>query len=291
MSPIQLLVMKFMNELTLIPFGLKLPEKFFVDVSEVDRGRNCDCICPSCETALIARQGNKNEWHFAHNSKDTSISTVQECKYSFWVSVVLMAKQILKDAKTITLPSLIMFANNSKKYDIAKKTTVECNDLKIDTTFNSTTVDALFTLGQHTILVYFAAPHREKSLSSEIKNNNVGVLEISLNDAKQWLYGNNNKGNYRKTLEKNIINDVKSKSWVNHPRIKFIEKKYNVSLHKGKQYNVNPNKQEFITSKRYYDNPITEDGDYVTSTTYGECVICGNNLNKNGGCPICQQRF
>lgn len=284
-----------MGELTLIPFGLKVPEQIFLDVSEVDRGRNCNCMCPSCKSALIARQGDKNEWHFAHNSKDTSTSTVKECKYSFWVSVVLMAKQILKGAKTIALPSLTMFANNSTKYEIAKRTIVDCNDLKIDTSFNSTSVDATFTLGQYTIAVYFAAPHREKYYSSEKKNDDIGILEISLNDARQWLYGNNNRGNYRKILEKKIINDVKCKQWTNHPRQAFVENKYNVNLSKEKQYNVNLNRPEISTTAKYYNKPlikhVAHEGNNFTSSTYGECIICGKNLNKNGGCPACQKIF
>lgn len=59
-----------MSELLLIPFGMKQPGHLLVDVSEVDRGKNCNCICPSCKTPLIARQGDIKEWHFAHASKE-----------------------------------------------------------------------------------------------------------------------------------------------------------------------------------------------------------------------------
>ena len=271
-----------MNQLSLIPFGLKLPEKRLVDVSEVDRGRNCDCICPSCKTALIARQGDKNEWHFAHDSKVASTNTVEACKYSFWVSVVLMAKQLLKDANALTLPSLTMYTNDATKYEVAKNSSIKCNDLKVDVKIDTTTVDATFKLGKYSVAIFFTAPHRKDSIPHEIMSNDkIGILEISLIDATQWLYGNNNRGSYRKTLEHNIINNVKCKSWIYHPRKSAIEKQYNVSLYREMQHNFND-------SVNMYDTP---DINYVTSDSYGECVICGKNLTSNGSCPECMRRF
>jgi len=52
-----------------IPFGLRENDKAIVDVYEVKRGRECGCICPSCRTPLIARQGEEKVWHFAHASE------------------------------------------------------------------------------------------------------------------------------------------------------------------------------------------------------------------------------
>jgi len=285
-----------MSELSLIPFGLKLPEQILVDVSEVDRGRNCDCICSSCKTPLIARQGSKNEWHFAHDTNGASTATVKACKYSFWVSVVLMAKQILKEASAITLPSLTMYTNDVTKYEVAKRTTVKCDDLRVDVAIDSTTVDATFKLGKYTIAVFFTAPHKKDKLSLEnINNDKIGILEISLNDAKKWLYGNSKRCNYRKTLELNIINSVKCKKWIYHPRKNTIEKQHNVSLHKEKYHGVDLNKPNFASSKKHFNEPIKKhdmpDRNYVTSGKYGKCVICGNNLTKSGACPDCMRRF
>lgn len=38
----------------LIPFGLK--DGKYYDVSEVERGRACGCICPSCKQVLVAKK-------------------------------------------------------------------------------------------------------------------------------------------------------------------------------------------------------------------------------------------
>lgn len=35
-------------------------------ISEVGRGRSCDCRCPECASPLVAKQGALKVWHFAH---------------------------------------------------------------------------------------------------------------------------------------------------------------------------------------------------------------------------------
>lgn len=94
---------ELLSKLSLIPFSLRLIEQQFVDVSEVERGKNCGCVCPSCKTALISRQGKVNEWCFAHAAKGSADSIENECEFSFWVSIALMAKQIVSTAKSIKL--------------------------------------------------------------------------------------------------------------------------------------------------------------------------------------------
>lgn len=37
-------------------------------ISEVPRGAACGCTCPVCASPLIAKQGERNEWHFAHEA-------------------------------------------------------------------------------------------------------------------------------------------------------------------------------------------------------------------------------
>lgn len=37
-------------------------------IGEVERGAACGCVCPVCESPLVAKQGSINEWHFAHEA-------------------------------------------------------------------------------------------------------------------------------------------------------------------------------------------------------------------------------
>ena len=92
-------------DFTLIPFGLSEEDGRFLDVAEVPRGKRCGCICPSCKTPLIARHGNINEWHFAHASRTVYLKTETECEFSFYVSVRLMARQIVDDTLSMAFPA------------------------------------------------------------------------------------------------------------------------------------------------------------------------------------------
>lgn len=36
-------------------------------IADVPKGKSCQCICPGCNTPLVARKGPKNTWHFSHS--------------------------------------------------------------------------------------------------------------------------------------------------------------------------------------------------------------------------------
>lgn len=81
-------------------YGLKNGE--LIHINDVTQGLECGCICPNCEANLIAKKGNVNEHHFAHESKECDISIAQE------TVLHIMAKEILSEAKTIKLPKVIL---------------------------------------------------------------------------------------------------------------------------------------------------------------------------------------
>jgi hypothetical protein len=42
--------------MNLIPFALLLDTKLLIDVADVESGKKCGCICPSCKIPLIAKK-------------------------------------------------------------------------------------------------------------------------------------------------------------------------------------------------------------------------------------------
>lgn len=70
-------------------------------VQNVARGKACGCICPDCHTPLIARQGEKNSWHFQH-------STPIQCNGES--ALHRAAKQVLENAAkagcSLSLPGM-----------------------------------------------------------------------------------------------------------------------------------------------------------------------------------------
>lgn len=71
-----------------------------ISIDNVDNGKACNCHCIVCQTPLIARQGKKRSWHFAH---DTSSGDV-ECAWSGETELHLRVKEYLSTANQILVP-------------------------------------------------------------------------------------------------------------------------------------------------------------------------------------------
>lgn len=71
------------------------------------RGRKCGCICPSCKASLIARKGNENEWHFAHDHRADDRPD-KKCDISFESACRLFVIDLLKSDQVpvITTPGI-----------------------------------------------------------------------------------------------------------------------------------------------------------------------------------------
>ncbi len=50
-------------------WAFQLSTDRMVHVSEVPNGKDCGCICPNCASPLLAKQGKKRRWHFAHSGE------------------------------------------------------------------------------------------------------------------------------------------------------------------------------------------------------------------------------
>lgn len=72
-------------------------------VSEVDRGRACQCVCAACNSAVVAKKGTRNAWHFAH---DFSAS----CATAAETALHRAIKQVIADGDVIAVPELVVEA-------------------------------------------------------------------------------------------------------------------------------------------------------------------------------------
>jgi len=55
-----------------LPFGLN-QNNILVHIADAESGKNCSCVCPSCQSPLIAVKGNIKQHHFRH-------AVVNECE-------------------------------------------------------------------------------------------------------------------------------------------------------------------------------------------------------------------
>ncbi|HBQ9086879.1 TPA: hypothetical protein L9C83_005112 [Klebsiella quasipneumoniae] len=214
-----------MDRFNRIPFGLEDNTQQFVDVHDVKNGRKCGCVCPSCRLPLVARQGKKNDWHFAHASRKVH-DIDQECDFSFFVSVRAMAKQIISSGFSLSTPALTGIVNVQRnglapltvEFTITKSTVITLSDVHKEYLFEDTLVDLCGDVNGHTVIIYFTHPERFLPVNlSAPEMPSVAILNIDLTRA-MLLFRSKIKKGFIAALEALLGEETENKKWVYHPR-------------------------------------------------------------------------
>lgn len=213
-----------MNNTAKIPFGLRESDLQYVDVAEVQNGKQCGCICPSCKAPLQAKQGKINKWHFAHYSKEDLDLENHDCKYTFWISVLSMAKEIVREGEILTVPSYTKFLKFDELF-ITDEKKVSLTKPQIDTN----NFDVFCDFEKYSIGIFFSTPEK-KTHPANYSKRNVGILEISLSIALTDFFSTKRNTNYKEILREIIFNNVNNKKWLRHPKIDFYKEKYGSKL-------------------------------------------------------------
>ena len=85
-------------EKTIITWAFNPKENEWKHIDSVPNGIKCGCECLSCQTQLVARQGEVNEHSFAHQSDNI------ECDWSPESTIHCLAKQIIAKKKSVMVP-------------------------------------------------------------------------------------------------------------------------------------------------------------------------------------------
>lgn len=306
-----ILLEDFPIDLTLIPFGLRKDDGIFVDVSHVEKGLKCDCICPSCETPLIARQGEVNQWHFAHASRSVYDQTGKACEYSFFVSVRLMARQVIGDSLEIKLPAYEDTASLdvketgdrlTEKFIVTNEKIVKIENVEIEKQVFGVPVDVYGNVNGYPFVLYFTHPGRDipfqfKSLEAE----KFGVVEISLENTYSLFISDDNKGqSYLEKLRLFLAEDEGSKNWLYHPRYRKMHEQTLVTLEERRKellQRLNEERSSKFDIGLYpdSDSPAQTEGEYKRRKVKYHCVMC--NVTWVGvepgynPCPNCKKHL
>ena len=213
-----------MSDLNKIPFGLRESDHQYVDVADVRNGKQCGCICPSCKTPLQAKQGAIKQWHFAHSSRGTSRITQKECEYSFWVSVLSMAKEIIRIGGVLTVPSYTKYLGHDEVFITDEKRVQLCNP-----EIERHRFDAYCNFGKYSIGVYFSSPEKVCP-EPYVSNKSTGILEISLASALRMFFSTTRSSDYKSILREIIYDGVTNKHWKYHPKFEYYHAKYGARL-------------------------------------------------------------
>jgi hypothetical protein len=219
-----------MSNFLRIPFGIRKIDGLVVDVHEVSNGRACDCLCPSCKTPLIARQGPKKEWHFAHATMDTYESTKNGCEYSFFVSVALMSKQVFAECRSLQVPEYKLRLEGTGIYSrlqyfaertITPSRLIELDSCQIDAKLNGIKADVMARVKDAYLAIYLQHPDKSVIAASndDFRRLRIGALSIDLGMIPLVFNQSQcNNSRYKPLLEEFLFRCQQGKRWIYHPR-------------------------------------------------------------------------
>ncbi|HAU0125558.1 TPA: hypothetical protein F8S86_05345 [Legionella pneumophila] len=176
-----------------LPFGLN-KNNIIVHIANVESGKSCNCICPSCRSPLIAAKGTKNQHHFKH-------ATAIECEGGLESAIHMAAKQIIKERKQIKLPEYTInktILDSKEKMHFKSKTLVEkgrCisfDSVQEEQEINEMRADILAIANNQKLMIEILYRHKVDDRKIEkIKTANISTIEIDLSDltpddVKDW---------------------------------------------------------------------------------------------------------
>ncbi|HCE2185936.1 TPA: hypothetical protein NGT48_004490 [Vibrio parahaemolyticus] len=224
----------------LIPFGLK--DGKYYDVSEVERGRACGCICPSCKQVLVAKKGDpeKMAHHFAHDKKAQEDQDEKiECDYSFCVVARLVIKQSLRELTSfdISSPEWKIELSEKDKYDrtrivtgyVTQERTLTFEEFEVEPSAPYSEVDVLCRINGYVIGIHFS--YQGRPSYSPDKRGKLSILEINLEPLKQLYHEfKNQKYDSFKELALAYVFEDGCRRWLSHARFVSRERELAATL-------------------------------------------------------------
>lgn len=197
-----------------IPFGQHRESGRLLEITEVERGISCNCLCPGCRTALVAKQGEVKLWHFSHSTELSG-----DCD-GLMMAIRARIIEIIKDRLELGFPHLL------EGYEGG---TVPLGDVKENLSMFGATADLVVTVNQLTIAIFL---DMDRSIASHLTfdhlhhSEQVAALRIDLPDI-EYEIGRVQRGerkcSYSECIEQILIDETDSREWLYHPMLHQLE--------------------------------------------------------------------
>jgi hypothetical protein len=272
-----------------LPFGLK--DGVLVEVSQVERGLDCGCYCPSCHQPLIARKGNKSIHHFAHYN-------TQECSAALETTIHKAAKQILEKHKKIKIPSVKtkIGAALGDEITLFEEQTVNFDKVYTESLLDNIVPDVIVEYNNRTLIIEIAVTHPvDEEKRKKIEDNKHSAIEVKLP---------NEQINF-KNLSKFLINETENKHWVHNVKkntfhkeidslvdeygrsLKITERKYKLPLLSYSMYGTTshidhcPLNVRFYNGKPYANFKDCVQCNYLFKDYHPNYIICAGHIKDS----------
>lgn len=190
-----------------LPFGLK--DGKLLHVSEVERGLQCNCICPSCSHPLIARKGEKVIHHFAHYKSNS-------CENAVETSLHLAAKEILESEKMIRLPAVKANIDHISSWIIQQGCDIYFDKVVLESKLDTIVPDVLIYFKEKPLIIEITVTHGiDPTKLNKIKQLGISTLEISLKDKNREIN--------REELKNIILYNPENKYWAYNTKAEWFK--------------------------------------------------------------------
>lgn len=269
--------------MNLIPFALSLDTNLLVDVADVQSGKECGCICPSCNIPLIARKGDINKWHFAHDSQFIEKDQELSCDFSWAVAVKMMIKQILLEGSTLELPEYFIdfkeigYQQNKYKIKVTDRSTIHYANPELKSLACDVTVEVKGKKLGIILLNRDSQPFIKASFDQTL----FGVLAISIESVG---YDDEGKviNHLRKHLQLLLESKTSAKHWLYHRRQESV-------------YLEATEQEKFLRAMTTNEQKKASNATQTLQTMQWHCLSCqleyqGYSTGLNS-CPKCNSHF
>ncbi len=178
-----------------------------VHIDDVERGIKCNCTCPGCGKPLIARKGQKNIHHFAHQSAT--------CEYGYESSLHLAAKEILSNVKALTLPPTYTFFQHahSGTDPLLEAKAISIDHVELEKHFESVIPDIVVYSNGKKLFVEIYVTHKiDEDKRKKIEGLGISTIEIDLSSIEETIT--------REELSVLLQDDCPEKKWIYNAWVK-----------------------------------------------------------------------
>lgn len=189
------------------------------------RGNKCNCICPSCHGALIARLGQgKRTPHFSHLNRECNILHAQQ------TGLHLIAKDIIAQNRRILLPGWSISRSelfpDKYEYQVCAQVNIdlpsieskeyEYDSVQIEKSYGDIVADAVVTFNGHPCIVEIAVTHFVDELKAKkAAEHEYPMFEIDLSSLLAQQHS-------REEITASVLNSSGNRRWIYNPRREAI---------------------------------------------------------------------
>lgn len=303
-----------MNDL-LIPFALRERDLALVDVADGPAGIACGCICPSCKSPLIARQGRTKVWHFAHAARIDHHETEVPCDFSWPVSIRLMARQLIGHGLTIALPAaeFPVYTDGLPRRPPEPVVTAALPQVLstakaiCDTGHGPVQVDVIVPTPSGPLILYMTHAQRQAPIDLLAPVDPcAGVVEIKLSEFQRFLRKNQMERSPKAALRLFLEEDEGSKHWLFHPatdQLRSEERERRMGASLGRRFEgtqVNQARGPISRNRHFSSHPAMPPPHLATKPSMAPipgdpllyiCISCDAKWGAKTGpmrpCPFC----